>query len=546
MQYTIGMDFGTLSGRAVLVRIPDGCTVATSVYEYPHGVMDTALPDGTPLPQSWALQDPRDYLEVLDRTVPALLQESGVDPRQIVGIGVDFTASSPMPVDARGVPLCFYEEFAHCPHALVKLWKHHGAQDQADRITALARQRREPWLSRFGDRISSEMSLPKLLQVLEEAPRIYEAAAHWMEAGDWIVWQLTGVPAQSACAAGYKSIWDPEAGFPSEEFLAALDPRLKYAAGKYGSPVIPVFSRAGSLTPAMADRLGLRAGISVAASMVDAHACLPAAGITRPGQMLAIMGTSSCYMTLSEEPRLFPGILSAARDALLPGYWGYDAGQGCVGDHFAWAAERIVPESYRREARERGMDIQQYLTELARVQKPGAHGLVALDWWNGCRSVLMDSNLTGLLLGMTLATKPEDIYRALIEATAYGAKVILEAYEAAGIHSDSLYATGGISRKNPMMMQIYADVLNRPVHVVTTTQGGALGSAIIAAVASGAYPTAQDAITAMASPVDRSYAPIPENVRTYETLYGIYKALHDQLGGPGRSLIQTLNRLRRG
>ena len=546
MQYTIGMDFGTLSGRAVLVRVTDGCTVATSVYEYPHGVMDTVLPDGTPLPQSWALQDPRDYLEVLDHTVPALLKESGVDPRDIVGIGVDFTSSTPMPVDAQGVPLCFYEEYAREPHALVKLWKHHGAQDQADRITALAQERREPWLPRFGDRISSEMSLPKLLQVLEEAPHIYEAAAHWMEAGDWIVWQLTGVPAQSACAAGYKSIWDPENGFPSEEFLAALDPRLKYAAKKHSSPVIPIFSRAGSLTPAMAERLGLLPGISVAASMVDAHACLPASGITRPGQMLAIIGTSSCYMTLSEEPRLFPGILSAAKDALLPGYWGYDAGQGCVGDHFAWAAERIVPESYRKEARERGMDIQQYLTELAQSQKPGTHGLVALDWWNGCRSVLMDSNLTGLLMGMTLGTKPEDIYRALIEATAYGARVILEAYETAGIHSDSLYATGGISRKNPMMMQIYADVLNRPVHVVTTTQGGALGSAIVAATAGGVYPSAEEAILAMASLVDRSYFPIPENVTIYQTLFGIYKTLHDQFGGESKSLIQTLNRLRRG
>ena len=545
MQYTIGIDFGTLSGRAVLTAVQDGSTAATAVYEYPHGVMDTALPNGTPLPQGWALQHPGDYLEVLYHTLPALLEQSQADPQDIIGIGVDFTSSSPLPVDAKGVPLCFYEEYAQDPHALVKLWKHHGAQAQADRITALARERQEPWLPRFGGRISSEMSLPKLLQVLEEAPHIYHAMSHWMEAGDWIVWQLTGQPAQSACAAGYKSIWDAETGFPSGDFLEALNPQLKNGAvEKHSSPVIPIYSRAGSLAPAMAARLGLPAGICVAASMVDAHACLPASGITRPGQMLAIIGTSSCYMTLSEKPSVFPGILSAAKDALHPGYWGYDAGQGCVGDHFAWAAERITPESYRVEARQQGMDIQQYLTCLAQTQKPGAHGLVALDWWNGCRSVLMDSNLTGMILGMTLSTRAEDIYRALIEATAYGARVILEAYEAAGIHSDSLFATGGISRKNPMMMQIYADVLNRPVHVVSASQGGALGSAIVAAVAAGAYGTPEEAIRAMAAPVDRIYEPIPENVRIYETLYGVYKILHDKFGQEARPLIQTLNQLR--
>jgi len=546
MKYTIGIDYGTLSGRAVLVGVEDGRTAAAAVYEYPHGIMDISLPDGTPLPRGWALEHPKDYLEVLDSTVPALLAQSGVDPKDIVGIGIDFTSSTTLPVDEKGIPLCFYKEFENEPHAMVKLWKHHGAQKQADRITELALQRKEPWIARFGNRVSSEMSLPKLLQLLEEAPHIYEAMAHWMEAGDWIVWQITGKPAQSACAAGYKSIWDAENGFPSEDFLAALDPRLKNAAAeKYSSPVIPIYSRAGCLTREMADRLGLCSGIPVASAMVDAHAAFPAAGITRPGQMLAIMGTSSCYITLSEKNNFFPGILSAAKDALFPGCWGYEAGQGCVGDHFAWAAEQITPESYRREARERGLDIQQYLTELAQAQKPGEHGLVALDWWNGCRSVFMDSNLTGIILGMTLSTRAEDIYRALIEATAYGARVILDTCEDNGIHTDSLYVTGGISRKNSMMMQIYADVLDRPLHVVSTTQGGALGSAIVAAAASGVYDTPEEAIRAMASPVDRIYRPIPENVPVYDTLYSVYKTLHDKFGGEDKHLIQTLNRLRR-
>lgn len=540
MKYTIGIDYGTLSGRAVLVDVANGSTAATAVYEYPHGIVE-----GPHIPQSWALQQPRDYLEVLEHTIPALFSQSGASPEDVLGIGVDFTSSTTLPVDARGVPLCFYPEYENEPHALVKLWKHHGAQAQADRITELALERKEPWIARFGNKISSEMSLPKLLQVLEEAPHIYEAMTHWMEAGDWIVWQLTGKPGQNACAAGHKSIWDPENGFPSEDFLAALHPGLKNMAQKHGSPILPSFTQAGSLTPAMAEKLGLPAGISVAAATVDAHAGLPAAGITGPGKMLAILGTSSCYLTLSETLSPFPGILSAAKDGILPGYWGYDAGQGCVGDHFAWAAEAITPESYRQEARARGMDIQQYLTELSQAQKPGAHGLMALDWWNGCRSVLMDSDLTGMILGLTLSTRAEDIYRALIEATAYSARILLERYEANGIHTHALYTTGGICRKNPMLMQIYADVMNRPLCAISTTQGGALGSAIIAAIAAKAYPTAEAAIHAMASPVDRVYQPIPENVAVYETLYQVYKALHDRFGGPDRHLIQTLNQLRK-
>ena len=541
MKYTIGIDYGTLSGRAVLVSVENGHTAATAVYEYPHGVMDQP-----PLPQSWALQHPRDYLEVLDVTIPALFAQSGISPEDVIGIGLDFTTSTALPVDDKGVPLCFYPEYENEPHALVKLWKHHGAQEQADRITALAKQRQEPWLARFGDNISSEMSLPKLLQLLEEAPHIYEAMSHWMEAADWIVWQLTGKPCQNACCAGHKYLWDEENGFPSQEFLAALHPGLKDAAQKHSAPVFATYSQAGTLIPEMAQRLGLPAGISVATAIGDAHAAVPASGLTGPGQMLAILGTSSCYLALSETPSPFPGILSAAKDGIFPGYWGYDAGQGCVGDHFAWAADRIAPASYHQEAQNRGINIQQYLTELAQTQKPGAHGLVALDWWNGCRSVLMDSTLTGMILGLTLNTKAEDIYRALIEATAFGARVLLESYEANGIHSDSLFVTGGISRKNPMLMQIYADVMNRPMHVVSTTQGGALGSAIIAAMAAGVYPTPKAAIEAMSSPVDRVYHPIPENVAIYDKLYAVYKILHDKFGGEERYLIQTLNQLRSG
>lgn len=544
--YTIGIDYGTLSGRAVLVETATGKVAASQVYEYPHGVMDKALPDGTPLPHGSALQHPRDYLEVLDRTVPPLLKD--IDREDVIAIGVDFTASTTLPVDEEGVPLCFREAFQREPHAYVKLWKHHAAQDQANRMTELARSRGESWLDTYGGKVSCEWSLPKLLELLEEAPHIYDTMAHWVEAGDWIVWQLCGSLKQSACGAGYKAFW--RSGFPSREFFGALDPRLAdVAEKKLSAPVIPICTAAGGLTAPMAKALGLKPGIPVAASMVDAHACFPSAGITGPGAVLAILGTSGCYMTLSEEYRAIPGITGAVENGLLPDYWGYEAGQSCLGDHFAWVADRITPEAYRQEARRLRLPIQQYLTQLCRDQKPGAHGLIALDWWNGNRSILNNAELTGLILGMTLSTRPEDIYRALIEATAFGARTILENYRAHGIPVRELRATGGIGQKNPMLMQIYADVLNMPISLVDTTQGGALGSAIIAATAAGreqgGYGTAKEAIEAMAAPQGALYLPVPENAAVYQELYEIYRRLHDHFGSEARSLMHRLGTLRR-
>ena len=544
-KYVIGIDFGTLSGRTVIVDTATGQVLASAVYEYPHAVMDQTMPDGTPLPDGWALQHPRDYLEVLDTTIPHALNESGISAQDVVAIGVDFTTSTLLPTLRDGTPLCFLDEYENNPHAYVKLWKHHGAQEQANRMTEVARQRKEPWLDSCGGKIFSEWALPKLWELLERAPDIYEAMDAFVEAGDWIVWQLCGKWVHNACVAGIKSLYRTATGFPSEDYMAALDPRLRHAiTDKIWAPVAPIFSRAGSLTPAMADRLGLQAGITVAVSIGDAHACGPASGITQPGQMLAIIGTSSCYLTLSKELQLIPGISGAAEDCVLPGYWGYEAGQTCVGDLFAWAAKTLMTESYAEKAHALGMSDQQYLTELAKIQRPGAHGLVALDWWNGNRSILMDSDLTGLLVGMTLNTRPEDIYRAMIEATAFGARTVVENYAAHDVQVSELFVTGGICKKNPMLMQIYADVLKLPMRVVSTTQGGALGSAIIAATAAGIYPTAVDAIKAMASPCDTVYTPIPENTAIYDRLYGIYRQLHDAFGKEGKALMCQLNRLK--
>ncbi len=544
-QLVIGIDFGTLSGRASLVDAQDGRILASSVYDYPHGVMDEALPDGAKLPPDWALQHPADYMDVLDHTLPDVIEQSGVDPSQIVGIALDVTASTVMPVGKDGVPLCLLPEFEHNPHAYVKLWKHHAAQDKANEMTRVAIEHGENWLGAYGGKVSSEWSFPKLWQVLDEAPDVYEAMDGWVEATDWIVWQLCGKRVQSSCTAGYKCLYSKQDGYPSEEYFAFLDERLRHVVKeKLSAPVAPIFSRAGGLTKDMAARFGLMENIAVAVGGVDAHAAVPAAGMTRPGQLLAIIGTSTCHMALSEARRDVPGICGIVEDGILPGCWGYESGQSCVGDHFAWLADRMTPPAYHEAAREKGMSVHAYLTELAQKQKPGEHGLLALDWWNGNRSILVDVDLTGMILGLTLQTKPEDIYRALIEATAFGMRVVVDNYRQHGVSVNEIFALGGISQKNTMAMQIYADVLNMPVRVIDCAQGGALGSAIMAAVAAGIYESAQEAIAAMAAPVLRVYEPAKDDASVYQMLYEEYVRLHDLFGRGENDVMKRLKRLR--
>ena len=548
-KYTIGIDFGTLSGRAVLVDVSNGHVEASAVHPYTHGVMDTTMPDGTALPDSWALQHPADYLEVLDETLPRLLRSSGVKPEQVIGIGIDFTSSTVLPVKRCGTPLCFLEDYQHDPHAYVKLWKHHGAQQYAARMEEICKARGEDWLDIYGGKVFLEWSIPKLWQVLEEAPQIYDAMDDWIEAGDWIVWQLCGVRTQSLCGASYKSFYRKGYGFPSEEFFAALDERLRHVVrDKLSAPILPVCGRAGGLTEEAASRYGLAPGTTVAAGMIDAHAFIPAAGITGSGQVLAIIGTSGCYLTMDEQMHLIPGIIGAAEDGTLPGYWGYEAGQSCVGEHFSWFVENGVPEAYTKEAKERQISVHEYLSALAQKQAPGEHGLIALDWWNGNRSVLMDSELSGLIIGMTLHTKPEDIYRALIEATAYGAKIVLDNYRNHNLKVESLYMSGGICQKNPMFAQIYADVLNLPIHIVSTKEGGALGSAIIAAAAAGAeqggYPAVTEAIHAMSAPSETVILPCQANVPVYRRLFEVYTTLHDYFGKNRKEIMHTLKSIR--
>ena len=543
--YTIGIDFGTLSGRALLVDARSGAEIATAVFDYPHGVIDKVLPTtGRLLPPEWALQHPQDYLDVFTHTVPAVIKDSGVDPSEIVGIGIDFTASSPLPAKADGTPLCFLPEFRDEPHAYVKLWKHHASQPQADRINALARERGEPWLKRYGGKYSSEWFFSKLLQIAEEAPHIYQAIDIYIESADWVVWQLTGVLTRNTCTAGYKMLVQ-NGDYPSPEFFAALHPLMADVIGtKVGREFAPLGAKAGELRPEMAALMGLRPGIAVAVANVDAHVTLPAVRATEPGIMVMIMGTSTCHVMNGDELRDVEGMCGVVDGGVIPNYYGYEAGQSGVGDIFAWFVDHAVPPEYHEAARAAGLNLHAYLEREAARQKPGEHGLLALDWWNGNRSTLVDTELSGLLIGMTLATRAPDIYRALIEATAFGTREIIESFEASGLPVKSLIAAGGLPEKNALLCQIYADVTGRSLRLAGSAQSPALGSAIHAAVAAGIYPDIHAASAVMGRLKEGEVTPIPEHQAVYDRLYQDYKLLYDTFGRGANDVMKRLRHIR--
>lgn len=549
-KYTLGIDYGTLSARAVLVEVDTGREVASSVYEYSNAVIDDRLPSsGEKLPPDWALQDPRDYLTALETTVPAVLKQSGVSPSDVIGIGIDFTACTMLPIDKAGNPLCFDEKWAKNPHAWVKLWKHHAAQPEANKINEVAEARGGEFLQRYGGKISSEWFFSKALQILDEAPEVYAAADKLIEAGDWVILQMTGVETRNACTAGYKAMWEKATGFPSNDYFKALDPRFEHVVDeKMNRTISPIGAKAGDLTPEMAAKMGLVPGIAVAVSGVDAHAAVPAATVTKEGTMVIIMGTSGCHMVLGKTPQIVEGMCGYVEDGILPGFFGFEAGQCCMGDHFAWFTQNCVPASYQEEAKSRGISIHELLTEKASKLKPGQSGLLALDWWNGNRSVLVDVDLTGMMLGMTLATKPEEIYRALIEATAYGTNIIIDAFDSNGVAVNEIVACGGLPERNEMLMQIYADVTNREFKIAESTQTCALGSAMWGAVAAGktrgGYDDINDAAAKMARVKDKSYKPNAEAHAIYAKLFAEYKKLHDYFGRGENDVMKRLKAIR--
>lgn len=549
-KYALGLDFGTESARAVLVEVGTGATLATAVEPFPDGVIDEALPGSDkPLPPDWALQNASDWLTTLENTVKQVMQESGVAGSDVIGIGIDFTACTVLPATKGGESFHTLPDYKDNPHAWAKLWKHHAAQPQANRLNALAVEQSEEWLPRYGGKVSSEWLIPKALQLLEEAPEIYDRAAHIVEGADWVVWQLTGQLARNACAAGYKGTWHKAGGYPASEFLGRLNSKLaRLYTDKISGPVVAPGTKVGGLTPAWAERLGLTPGTAVAAGIIDAHAAAPGGGVTGSNVMFMIMGTSTCHMLMAEQEHLVEGISGVVEDGIVPGLYGYEAGQVGVGDIFAWFVDNAVPPAYHDEAVRRGVSLHAVLAEKAAAQRPGQHGLLALDWWNGCRTPLVDADLSGLLIGATLATKAEDIYRALIEATAFGTRLIIELFDQAGVAVDSIVAGGGLV-KNELLMQIYADVTGRELAVAGSEQASALGAAMLGALAAGpangGFDSLAEAARQMTPPPAKVYRPISENVEPYHKLYAEYYRLVDYFGRGENNVMKVLRELRR-
>ena len=544
-KYVIGVDYGTLSGRALIVRASDGHEMGSAVFEYPNAVMDRVLnSSGAALGPDWALQDPQDYVEVLKHAVPEALKVSGVNPADVVGIATDFTACTMIPVLEDGTPLCQLPEFKNNPHAYVKLWKHHAAQPHADRINQLARDRKEKWLPRYGGQISSEWELAKGLQLLEEAPEVYDRMYKFVEAADWIVWQLCGKYVRNACTAGYKgNLQDGQ--YPSREYFKALNPAFEnFAEEKIAHTIGQLGDNAGPLTDQASGWTGLSAGIAVAVGNVDAHVTAPAAKATEPGQMVAIMGTSTCHVMNHDAITEVPGMCGVVDGGIVSGLYGYEAGQSGVGDIFAWYVDNQVPQKYFDDAKAANKSIHQYLTDLGSKEAVGAHGLVALDWHSGNRSVLVDHELSGTLLGATLTTTAEQIYRALLESTAFGTRMIVDTFAKSGVPVKEFIVAGGLL-KNAFLMQLYSDVTRLPISTIDTDQGPALGSAIHAAVAAKVYTNVNQAAEVMGRVNKHVYTPNEERAKQYDALYREYVELHDYFGRGANNVMKRLKQMKR-
>ena len=534
-RYSIGLDYGTNSVRALVVDVDSGAEVAASVWGYAHGergvVLDPRQPD-------LARQHPSDYLEGIRQTVKAALKAArkvkGFAPAQVVGIGVDTTGSTPMPVDARGHALTDQPAFRDNPHAMAWLWKDHTGHAEAAAITAAAAQQKPEYLAKCGGTYSSEWFWSKILRCRRAAPKIFAAAHTWVEIADWIPAVLTGttspdVMKRGICAAGHKAMFHPAwGGYPAADFLATLDRGLARVRATLPDRAFNVSEPAGQLTSAWAKELGLPAGIPVAVGAFDAHLGAVGSGI-EPGTLVKIIGTSTCDIAvapLSTTLPDVPGLCGIVPESVLPGCHGLEAGQSAVGDIFNWFVQRIQPGGSTLGSHEA-------LTRDAAKLQPGESGLLALDWHNGNRTVLVDQRLSGLIVGLTLHSTPAEIYRALVEATAFGARAIVERFEEYGVRIRRVVNCGGISVKNPMVMQIYADVLQRPIEISRSTQTCALGAAMAGAVVAGAHKDFAAATRKMTGVLPTRFRPVAASVKRYDRLYAQYRKLHDAFGTRG-------------
>jgi L-ribulokinase len=530
-QYTVGLDYGTNSVRALIVNVANGVEIASAVWEYAHGTHGVILSRDPNL----ARQHPADYVKGAEITIKNALASAkksvrGFKPEQVIGIGVDTTGSTPLPVDANGQPLAFNKKFANNPDAMAWLWKDHTGVAEAAQITALAKKMRPQFLAKCGGTYSSEWFWSKILHCLNTAPEVFKAAHSWIELADYVPATLTGTehPGKfiaGVCAAGHKAMWNVKwGGYPDKEFLSKLNPRLGALRERLTPRVENVNKAVGGLTEQWAKRTGLSAGIPVAVGAFDAHLGAIGSGVA-PGALVKIIGTSTCDIAVSSNTKKLadvPGLCGIVDGSVLPGYFGLEAGQSAVGDIFNWFVNYLQPCGK--------LGTHEALTADAAKLKPGESGLLALDWNNGNRTILVDQRLTGLLVGQTLYTTPAEIYRTLIEATAFGALTIINRFEEYGVKINQVINCGGIAEKNPVVMQIYADVTGRPMSVSRSAQTCALGSAVAAAVVAGAHKNFSAAQKAMTGLKPRVFKPDAKAHAVYRELYGIYKQLHDAFG----------------
>jgi L-ribulokinase len=531
----IGVDFGTESGRVLVLDLGSGEELAVSVVPYASGVIDRELPStGEGLPGDWALQDPDDWVSVIETGVPDALARAGVDAGHIVGLGVDFTSCTVLPTTADGVPLSSLERWRGHPHAWAKLWKHHAAQPVADRLNEVALARREPFLERYGGRISSEWYFPKLIELWLEDRDVYDAASTFVEATDWIVWWMTGELTRQTCTAAYKAMWSPDDGLPSVDYFEAAYPGFNRPGEKLGTQFAPLGTRAGTIRPDLAGRLGLSPSVAVAVGNVDSFVSLPGAGVERPGIYVMVVGTSICDMLVHQDEIRLEGITGVARDGILPGLYGYEAGQAAVGDMLGWYVDTLRPQAGTFE------DLEAAAASLA----PGETGLVALDWWNGNRTILADADLTGAIVGLTLQSTPAEVYRALLESIAFGNRRIIENFEENGLAVERIVACGGIAQKSPLLMQLIADTSSRRVDVPGSAEIPARGAALFGAVAAGAFADIAEAIAVTGALGGVSYAPNPAATEVHDRVYAVYRDLYELLGRDRRDLLHQLKRIR--
>lgn len=544
--YAIGVDFGTASARTLLLDLRSGDELALCELAYPHGVIADMLPDtGERLPVDWALHEPADYTDVLERGISTVLAQAPGAAPHVVGIGVDATSCTVLPVTGKGVPLCDLAEWRSRPHAWAKLWKHHAAQPVATRLNEVAAERNEPFLARYGGRISSEWYFPKLIEIWLEDRQIYDFSARFVEVTDWVVWQLSGHERRSSCPAAYKALWSEAGGTPGADFFQAAYPGFSHPREKLGEVFFPLGTSAGYLRGDLANRLRLPTDVAVAVGNVDSFVSFPGAGAEGSGTYVMVIGTSICDMVVHHQEIALAGITGVAKDGILPGLYGYEAGQPAVGDMLGWFGDNLAPSGGSGPVG----GLLPGLERAAAALAPAQTGLVALDWWNGNRSVLADADLSGVLVGLTLQTSAVDIYRALLESIAFGNKAILDNFSDGGLQLREIVACGGVAEKSPLLLQLIADVSGLPVKVPASSQVPARGSALFGAVAAGpevgGFARISDAARALQPRVGHIYAPDPNATAAYGPVYRIWKDLHDTLGRAQAAWLHELKRQKR-